>query len=156
MKFLFKERLSFRNQYDIYNEEGKVAFFVQSELPPSPITHIYDGQGREIGVIKHKTLQWPSTYEMYVGGQYVGCITKEPMAVPARFSVDCKGWRVEGKHLAFEYTVFNPIGDVVATISKELFKTTDTYWINVKNPDDALYAVMVVLTIDDIKASRKD
>ena len=156
MKFLFKERLNWRTQYDIYNEEGKVAFFVQAELPPSPIIHIYDGQGREVGAIKHKLLTWPTTFEMYVGGQYVGCIKEDPVAIQGRFYVDYKGWRVEGKHLEFEYTVFNPIGDVVATISKELFKTTDTYWINVKNPDDALYAVMIVLAIDDIKAMRKD
>ena len=156
MKLLVKQRLNWRNQYDIYNEEGKVAFFVQAELPPSPIIHIYDGQGRDVGFIRHKLLTWPTTYEMFVGGQYVGCITEEAMTIPMRFFMDCKGWRVEGKHLEFEYSVFNSAGHVVATISKELFKTTDSYWINVENPDDALYALMLVLAIDANKETRRD
>ena len=155
-KLLFKQRLNWRTQYDVFDEEGRVVFFVQAKLPTSQILHIYDGQGRDVGVVKHKLFNWPATYEMYVGGQFVGCIKKEPMAIPVQFSVDCKGWRVEGKHLEFEYTVFNPVGNVVATISKELFKHTDTYWINVANPDDALYGLMIVLAIDANKKLRKD
>ena len=156
VKLLFKQRLNWRIQYDVYDEEGKVAFFVQSEVSTARIFHIYDGQGRDVGFIRHKVLTLPATYEMFVGGQYVGCITKEAMAIPVRFSMDCKGWRVEGKHLEFEYSIFNSAGHVVATISKELFKTTDSYWINVANPDDALYALMLVLAIDANKETRRD
>ena len=44
----------------------------------------------------------------------------------------------------------------VASISKELFNWTDTYTIDVADPGDALYALMVVLAIDAEKCSRND
>ena len=43
---------------------------------------------------------------------------------------------------------------VVATITKELFHWADTYVIDVKDPTDALYVLMVVLAIDAEKCSR--
>ena len=42
----------------------------------------------------------------------------------------------------------------MASISKELFHWTDTYTIDVADPGDALYALMVVLAIDAEKCSR--
>ncbi len=41
-------------------------------------------------------------------------------------------------------------------MSKELFNWTDTYAIEVYNPQDALYALMLVLAIDAEKCSRND
>jgi uncharacterized protein YxjI len=42
----------------------------------------------------------------------------------------------------------------VATVCKELFNWTDTYSIDVEDPRDALYALMLVLAIDAEKCSR--
>ena len=42
----------------------------------------------------------------------------------------------------------------MAAISKELFQWTDTYAIDVPDPDNALCALMVVLAIDAEKCSR--
>jgi uncharacterized protein YxjI len=39
-------------------------------------------------------------------------------------------------------------------VSKELFNWTDTYVIDVENPQDALGALMLVLAIDAEKCSR--
>ena len=44
----------------------------------------------------------------------------------------------------------------MASISKELLNWTDTYTIDVADPGDALYALMVVLAIDAEKCSRND
>jgi len=40
------------------------------------------------------------------------------------------------------------------TASKELFRLTDTYVIDVINPQDALLSLMIVLAIDAAKCSR--
>ena len=45
-------------------------------------------------------------------------------------------------------------GRTVATVSKQLFNWTDTYVIDVYNPQDALAALMLVLAIDAEKCSR--
>ena len=44
----------------------------------------------------------------------------------------------------------------MTSVSKELFHLTDTYVIDVKNRDDALMALMVVLAIDAEKCSRNN
>ncbi len=49
----------------------------------------------------------------------------------------------------------NPMGQQVATVSKQLLNWTDTYVIDVYNPQDALCALMLVLAIDAEKCSRK-
>ena len=48
----------------------------------------------------------------------------------------------------------NKSGNCVATVSKEIFNWTDTYVINVNDPQDALAALMLVLAIDAEKCSR--
>ena len=55
-----------------------------------------------------------------------------------------------------KYTILNSAGQSIASVSKELWNWTDTYVIDVHNPQDALYALMLVLAIDAEKCSRKD
>lgn len=47
-----------------------------------------------------------------------------------------------------------PEGACIAEISKQLFNWTDTYVIDVHDPEDALCALMLVLAIDAEKCSR--
>ena len=42
----------------------------------------------------------------------------------------------------------------VATISQKLFSLNDTYGVEILNEEDELYAVMLVLAIDAIKANQ--
>ena len=56
----------------------------------------------------------------------------------------------------WDYTILNSAGQSIASVSKELWNWTDTYVIDVHNPQDALYALMLVLAIDAEKCSRKD
>ena len=56
--------------------------------------------------------------------------------------------------LEWDYAIYNSSGTHIAQISKELFNFTDTYIIDVRYPEDALYALMLVLAIDAEKCSR--
>ena len=71
-----------------------------------------------------------------------------------KYDIDCNGWHVEGDFLGWDYQIRNAAGQEVAVVSKELFNWTDTYSIDVYNPQDALYALMLVLAIDAEKCSR--
>ncbi len=42
----------------------------------------------------------------------------------------------------------------IAVISKELFHMTDTYVLDIADPENALYVLMFVLAIDAEKCSR--
>ena len=60
---------------------------------------------------------------------------------------------MDGDFLGWDYSA--RCGDYeVLSVSKELFNWTDTYVIDVADPQDALGALMLVLAIDAEKCSR--
>ncbi|MBQ4156209.1 MAG: LURP-one-related family protein [Clostridia bacterium] len=157
MKLLFKQRLfSWFDSYDIYDENGNTMFVVKGQFSIGHLLKIFDANGNEIGFIKQKILTWLPKFEMYVGGECVGCIKKEFTFLRPRFSVDYNGWQVQGNWFEWDYNIVNGYGQIVASVSKQLLNLTDTYVIDVLNPQDALYALMLVLAIDAEKCSRND
>ena len=157
MKLLFKQRLfSWFDSYDIYNEAGQIVYTVQGQLSWGHCLKIYDAQGREIGTVKERILTFLPKFEMYLGERYVGCISKEFTFFLPRYNIDCNGWHVDGDLFEWDYQILNSAGGTVANITKELFNWTDTYVIDVQNPQDALCALMLVLAIDAEKCSRSD
>lgn len=157
MKLLFKQRLfSWFDSYDIYDEAGNTMFVVKGELAWGHLLRIYDANGKEIGCIKEKILTWLPKFEMYIGDRYVGCISKELTFFTPKYNIDYNGWHVEGDWFEWDYSIINSAGQNVASVSKELWNWTDTYMIDVNNPQDAVYALMLVLAIDAEKCSRRD
>lgn len=155
MRLWFKQRFfSWFDSYDIYDEAGNAVYTVEGQLAWGHCLHILDAAGNHIGTVKQKVLTFFPTFEMYVGVQYVGCIQKAFSLFLPRYNIDCNGWQVDGNFMEWDYTVTDPRGDVVATVSKQLFNWTDTYSIEVADPQDALCALMLVLAIDAEKCSR--
>ncbi len=154
MKLLFKQRLfSWFDSYDIYDEAGNTVFVVKGELAWGHLLRIYDAGGNEVGYIKEKVFTWLPKFEMYIGGRYVGRISKE-FAFKPKFNIDFNDWHVEGDWFEWNYSINNLAGQSIAFVKKELWKWTDTYVIEVDNPQNALCALMLVLAIDAEKCSR--
>ena len=84
----------------------------------------------------------------------MGCISKEFSVFTPHYNIDCNGWHVDGDFLEWDYRIIDAAGRQVATISKEILHLTDTYVIDVRDPADALCALMMVLAIDAEKCSR--
>ena len=157
MQLLFKQRLfSWFDSYDIYDELGNTVFVVKGELSWGHLLRIYDANGKEVGYIKEKILTWLPKFEMYIGDQYAGCISKEFTFLKPKFHIDYNGWSVDGDWFEWDYAILNSLGQNVASVSKQIWNWTDTYVINVSNPQDALCALMLVLAIDAEKCSRRD
>ncbi len=155
MKLLFKQRFfSWLDSYDIYYEDGSTAYTVRGQLSWGHCLKIFDPCGQELGMVQERVLTWLPKFELYVGGQYIGCISKELSFFKPRYNIECNGWHVEGDWLEWDYQVLGPQGDLIARVSKEVWNWTDTYTIDVAFPDDALYALMLVLAIDAEKCSR--
>ena len=155
MKLLFKQRFfSWLDSYDIYYEDGSVAYTVKGQLSWGHCLKIFDSYGREAGMVKEVVFTFLPKFELYVGGRYIGCISKELSFFKPRYNIECNGWHVEGDWLEWDYRVVGPMGDLVATVSKEVWNWTDTYTIDVAFPDDGLYALMLVLARDAEKCSR--
>ena len=157
MQLLFKQRLfSWFDSYDIYDELGNTIFVVKGELAWGHLLRIYDANGKEVGYIKEKILTWLPKFEMYIGDQYAGCISKEFTFLKPKFHIDYNGWRVDGDWFEWDYAILNSLGQNIANVSKQIWNWTDTYVIDVNSPQDALCALMLVLAIDAEKCSRRD
>ena len=157
MRLLFKQRFfSWFDSYDVYNEAGETVYTVKGQLSWGHCLKIFDKNDNEIGTVEERIFTWLPKFEMYLGNEYIGCISKEFSLFKPSFDIDCNGWHIEGDFFEWDYSIINSFGQNVATISKELFKFTDTYVIDVYNPEDALCALMLVLAIDAEKCSRKD
>lgn len=155
MKLLFKQRIfSWLDSYDIYNEAGETVYTVKGEFGFGHRLRIYDARGNAVGLVQQRILTLLPKFEMYLGEQYLGCISRELTLFRPRYHIDCNGWQVEGSFLEWDYTIFNSAGQQIASVSKELFQWSDTYVIDVANPSDALCALMLVLAIDAEKCSR--
>ena len=157
MKLLFKQRFfSWFDSYDIYDEDGNTVYTVNGQLSWGHLLKIYDASGREIGSIKEKIFTFLPKFEMYLGDNYIGCISKEFTFFKPRFNIDCNGWSIDGDWFEWDYSIFSGNGSKVASVSKELWHWTDTYVIDINDPRDAVCALMLVLAIDAEKCSRRD
>lgn len=155
MRLLFKQRFfSWFDSYDIYDENENVVFTVEGKMSWGHCLHILNAREEHIATVKQKVLTFLPRFELYEGEEYVGCITKEFSFFKPSFSVDCNGWLVDGDFWEWDYNILDSDSSVVATVSKELFRMTDTYVIDVVNEEEALHALMVVLAIDAEKDSR--
>lgn len=155
MKLLFKQRFfSWFDSYDIYDESGRTLYTVKGQLAWGHRLKVYDTHGREVGTVRERIITLLPKFEVYLGDQYVGCISKEFSLFKPRYNIDFNGWHIKGDFFEWDYTIINASGYTVATISKQLLRWTDTYVIDVANPADALCALMFVIAIDAEKCSR--
>lgn len=155
MKLLFKQRMfAWFDSYDIFDEYGNTVYTVKGQLSWGHCLKIFDTYGREVGTVEEKIFSFMPTFEMYLGESYVGSIRKRFSLFKPQYEIDCNGWQISGSFMEWDYTVRSTAGETIAQISKELFNWTDTYSIEVLNPENALCALMFVLAIDAEKCSR--
>ncbi|MBS6195508.1 MAG: LURP-one-related family protein [Clostridiales bacterium] len=155
MKLIFKQRFfSWFDSYDIYNEFGETVYTVKGQLAWGHCLKIFDAAGNEIGTVKERVLTFLPKFEMYLGDKYIGYISKELTFFKPKYNIDCNGWQIEGDFFEWDYSILGISSQTIATISKQLLNWTDTYVIDVYNPQDALGALMLVLAIDAEKCSR--
>ena len=155
MRLLFKQRFfSWFDSYDIYDDNGETVYTVEGKLSWGHCLHILNASGEHIGTVQQRVLTFLPKFELYKQGVCVGCLSKELTFLKPKYNIDYNGWHVEGSIMEWDYSILDRGSNLVATVSKELFHMTDTYVIDVRDPDDALDALMFVLAIDAEKCSR--
>ena len=155
MKLLFKQKFfSWLDSYDVFDVTGETVFTVKGQLAWGHCLKIFDKYGKELGTVKQRIFTWLPKFEIYFKDSYIGCISKEFTFLRPKYNIDYKGWQVEGNFFEWDYTIRDSLGNTVAVVTKELFNWTDTYSIDVANPNDALTALMLVIAIDAEKCSR--
>lgn len=155
MKLLFKQRFfSWFDSYDIYDQDGNTVFTVEGKMSWGHCLHILNAQGQHVGTVQEKVLTFLPQFELYAHDEYIGCIRKEFSFFKPKFTIDCSDWEVDGSFWEWDYTIQSHSRGPVAVITKEPFRWTDTYVIDVADRGDALCALMVVLAIDAEKCDR--
>ncbi len=157
MKLLFKQRLfSWLDSYDIYDENGETVFTVEGRLSFGHCLEILDPSGAHIGTVKEEVFTLLPRFRMYAGETFVGEIQKEFTFFKPSFRLECQGWQVQGDFWEWEYEIIDSAGGLVAHLSKEVFRLTDTYILDIPDPQNALMVLMVALAIDAAKCSQND
>lgn len=154
-RLLFKQRFfSWFDSYDIYYEDGSVAYQVQGKMAWGHLLEIYDATGNYCGKIREELLSFLPRFALFKGEQYLGEIKKEFTFFKPLFTLNCNDWRVEGDWMSWDYQVMDSAGNNIMQASKQLFNWTDTYVIDVARPENALLSLMIVLAIDAAKCSQ--
>ncbi len=155
MRLLFRQRFfSWFDSYDIYDDNGNTVFTVEGQLSWGHCLHILNAAGEHIGTVQQRVLTFLPKFDLYERERQVGTIRKEFSFLTPYFTVEGSDWSVQGAFMEWDYAINSASRGEVAVISKELFRLTDTYVIDVHDPADALHALMVVLAIDAEKCSR--
>lgn len=155
MRLHFKQRFfSWFDSYDIYDEENRIAYTVEGKLAWGHKLVIYDANGQEAGLVQQEIFTLMPRFKLFHRGQELGTIKREFTFFKPAYNIDFNGWRVEGNWLEWDYSIFDTSGQEVAVITKDIWHLTDHYVIDVKKPEDALHALMVVLAIDADKCSQ--
>lgn len=157
MKLIFKQRMfSWFDSYDIYNERDEVVYSVKGQLSWGHCFKIFDAYGNELGMVQQQIFTFLPKFCIYQGDQHIGTIKKEFSLFSPQFTIDYNGWDISGDFFEWDYNILSVTGQPIACISKELFNWTDTYLIDINNPEDSLMVLMLVLAIDAEKCSRNN
>ena len=155
MVLLFKQRLfSLLSSYDIFNINNETVYTVKSKFSFVQNFEIFDASGAKVAYMERRLFTFLPKYDLYLGDEYIGCIKKEFSFMRPKFTIDCKGWYIEGSIWERYYSIYDSDGYNVATITKKLLNFTDTYSLNIADPFDALPVLMLVIAIDGEKATR--
>ncbi len=156
MRLLIKQRFTLTDSYHIFDSSGNIRYDVEDELFSwGHQLHVYDHRtGREIGSIHQKFFTFTPEFEIVIDGRLMGTICKEFTFFVPRYQVDYLGWDVEGDLMGWDYRVVQGSRQVLS-ISKELFRFTDTYCMDFSNPSDEIPGLMLVIAIDAVNCSKK-
>jgi uncharacterized protein YxjI len=150
MQLLIKQRVfSWSDSYDVYDERGEARYYVEAEV--FTFGHqilVYDKRsGQEVGSIHQQLFTFLPQFEIVIGGRTVGTITREFSWFTPHYTVDFRGWDVEGDFLQWDYTVRQGQRPVMQ-ITKEWLTWGDTYVLEYGNPNDEIPGLLLVIAID--------
>lgn len=157
MKLILKQKMfSLLDSFDVYGEDGSIAYKVKSELALAHKLKIYSPQGNELGEVSQKIISITPTFELYENGKKIGSIKKQLLKLfGSAYSIESLGWTAKGNFTERNYSIHDSNGNLVATIKKQLLNLTDTYVLDIVNPQHALHVLMFVIAIDAEKCSEK-
>ncbi len=153
VSLVFKQRLfSWFDSYEVTYESGMLAYTIEGKMAWGHLLKVYDAWGMEVAYIKEKVLSFLPKFELFMGDQRVGMISREMTFFKPKYNIDFNGWCVQGDVMGWNYqALLNGVQMMQA--QKMIWNFTDTYRIDVPDDQNALCALLVVLAIDAANCS---
>ena len=156
MRLTFKQRaMTLLSKYDIYDSDGNTVFVVEGQFSFGAKLIVTDADGYPLGRVEKQLMRWRSHFDFYVNDQLAGTMRREFSPFHPTYTLDFNGWQVEGNFTGRDYRIVDANGYPVASVHKELMHWTDTYIIDVEDPANAMFCLMIVLSIDVEKAQSQ-
>lgn len=149
--FIKQKIFSWLDSYDVYDEDQNPVYSVKGQLAFGHKFHIHDATtGQHVATISQELMTLLPRFSVTIMDHEVGSISKELSLFKPRFTIDFMNWHVDGDLLGYNYTIYDALGSTIAIISKEILSWSDTYRIDVHDPNDMLASLCLVLAIDAI------
>ena len=132
MKLLLKQKVfSWFDSYNIYDENENVIYKIKGEYSWGHLLRIYDESDNDLGFIEQKMFTWFPKFILNVGSkEYI--LIKKFAFVKEIFNIEDLDIEVTGNFWRWNYEI----------------SYTDVYELDIKNKDDALLILEIVLSID--------
>lgn len=153
MRYVMKPKLlSLRETYKIVNDAGEDVFIVQGKaLSLRSELSFQDPGGKELASIREK-LSWGPRYEIFRDGALHATVKKELTFFKPSLAIQLEAGDdldAQGDLSNHEYTITR-LEKPVAWISKEWFKLSDTYGVEVHEGEDPILILAVTVVIDRV------
>ena len=146
-----------KEKYLVWDENLAEKYHITGKL--ISLTHhlsVFDLEGNKLAYIKEKLVALrspisldsnPKDFVIEVGGKKLGKIKTKGALLKRKFTISFNDWVVEGDIIGFNYTVLNG-KDIVMKVHQKLLSTTDTYILDIYNPEDELICLVIAIVID--------
>ena len=157
MKLYIREKVfSWGDRFTVRDALGNDKYVVAGEIfSLGKKLHIYDLRGREVALIKQELMTFLPRFTVLSGGREIAQVKKECSFLVPRYSIAGLGWEIEGSFWEHEYQITQR-GQPIVTISKEWMTLGDSYELEIRNPEDEILALAVVLTIDCVREAQNN
>lgn len=153
MKLYIKQKVfSWKDKFTVKDENGNDKYFVEGEIfTLGKKLHIYDVTGNEVAFIHQKVLSFLPRFFVDVNGAEVAEIIKEFTFFKPKYRIGGLNWEINGSFLAHDYEITKHNSPIV-TINKAWISWGDSYELDIRDNNDEIMALSVVLAIDCVTA----
>jgi len=161
LRFILQQQwAAFRDAFAVEDETGREQYTVRGAyFSWGKHLTISAGAGNEVAEIRQVMFTWGAAYDVLYQGALVARVTKDWFTFGScRFTIDVPGpddLVAKGDFWDHEY-VIRRAEETVATVSKKWFTWTDTYAVEVADPQYFLLVLACVLVIDCCCHDRRD
>lgn len=150
MNYYIKQHfLSLNSKFDILDEDGNQEYFVEGKFFKYPKEFsLYDSTGKEVIRIEQVFLSLLPKFRIFKDNKEVAVVKRDFTFFTPSYSVEYLNWEIKGEFWLHDYEIVHN-RNLIARISKRILSWSDTYEINVRQPELAEIVLAIVIIIDE-------